>query len=158
MSVLLSRAVVLSFVLSIAGSAMAQTSPASADDAAPSRAQASTAAPRPGQHEVYVGWGYNADRYANEDIEFTQPSLGNLFTLHDVVFHDSKGWTTGLLSKSLTGPEYNFQLGYYVRPSLAVELNSSTPRPASPRASRCVCLAPWAGCLRTGPWSLTLAR
>ncbi len=122
MSVLLSRALLLSLVLSVSGAAMAQTPPASNGEPAPSRAQSSAPAPRAAQHEVYVGWGYNANRYANEDIEFTQPSLGNLFTLHDVVFHDSKGWTTGLFSKSLTGPEYNFQLGYYVRPRLAVEL------------------------------------
>src|SRR5712672_2780650 len=66
-------------------------------------------------HELYISWGYNSESYRPVELHMAQPSLGNDFTLHAVDYHDSEGWTTGLLSHSLTGPQYNFQVGYYFK-------------------------------------------
>ena len=88
--------------------------------AASARAQSGT--------EMYISWGYNANGYRPTDIHFTQSSLGNDFTLQDVSFHDSKGWTTGLLSHSVTGPQYNFQVGFFIRKNTAFEINFVHPK------------------------------
>ena len=74
-------------------------------------------------HEFYLGWGYNSESYRPVDLRMSQPALGNEFTLHDVDYHDSEGWTTGLLSHSLTGPQYNFQVGYYLWKNTAFEVS-----------------------------------
>ena len=64
--------------------------------------------------EFFVSWGYNGDRYGNSDIHFSEPSLGNEFTLHgNVRIRDSKGWTDGLFAHSLTVPQYNIRIGFF---------------------------------------------
>jgi len=74
-------------------------------------------------HELYISWGYNTESYRPVELRMAQPVLGNDFTLHAVDYHDSKGWSTGLLSHSVTGPQYNFQIGYYFRKNTAFEVN-----------------------------------
>jgi hypothetical protein len=76
-----------------------------------------------GGHEIYLSWGYNMENYRPVELRMAQPTLGNDFTLHDVDYHDSKGWSTGLLSHSVTGPQYNFQFGYFFRKNTAFEVN-----------------------------------
>jgi hypothetical protein len=64
--------------------------------------------------EFFVSWGYNGDRYAKSDIHFSQPSLGNDFTLHSVQARDSKTWTrTDVFHHSLFVPQYNFRFGMF---------------------------------------------
>jgi len=99
-------------------SAAAQT----VGDAAPSASPAA-APPQIKGHELYISWGYNTESYRPVELRMAQPALGNDFTLHAVDYHDSKGWSTGLLSHSLTGPQYNFQVGYYFRKNTAFEVN-----------------------------------
>ena len=60
-----------------------------------------------------MSWGYNTESYRPAELRMAQPALGNDFTLHAVDFHDSKGWSTGLLSHSLAGPQYNLQVSYF---------------------------------------------
>jgi hypothetical protein len=38
--------------------------------------------------EWFFSWGYNKTTYSNSDINVSQPSLGNNFTVHDVQGHD----------------------------------------------------------------------
>ena len=104
----------LACVILCAGSVSAQTtSPQTSPPVSPSATD--------GRGEFYVGWGYNTNRYAQTDIRFTQPTLGNDFTLHDVRFHDSPG-LRDLFTSSPTVPQYNFQFGYYLSKNVAVEL------------------------------------
>ena len=86
-------------------------------------AQTAPAPPEPKGHEFYVSWGYNTESYRPVELHMTQPALANDFTLHAVDFHDSKGWSTGLLSHSVTGPQYNLQAGYFFRKNTAFEVN-----------------------------------
>jgi len=83
----------------------------------------SIAAQTPEGHELYLSWGYNTETYRPVELRMAQPALGNDFTLHAVDYHDSKGWSTGLLSHSVTGPQYNFQFGYFFRKNTAFEVN-----------------------------------
>jgi hypothetical protein len=55
--------------------------------------------------ELYISWGYNTESYRPVELRMAQPTLGNDFILHAVDYHDSKGWSTGLLSHSVTGPQ-----------------------------------------------------
>jgi hypothetical protein len=79
-------------------------------------------AAKPGR-EVYISWGYHGDRYQREDIRFSQPSLGNNFTFHDVIFHDNKGWTDGLFAHQLTIPQYAIQAGLFFKKNTAFEIS-----------------------------------
>jgi hypothetical protein len=72
----------------------------------------STTPETPGR-EFFVSWGYNGDSYSKSDMHFSQPSLGNDFTLAAVQARDSKGWTDGLFSHSLTVPQYNLRFGLF---------------------------------------------
>ena len=74
-------------------------------------------------HEIYLSWGYNTESYMPVELRMSQPAQGNDFTLHAVDFHDSKGWSTGLLSHSLTGPQYNLQFGFFFKKNTAFEVN-----------------------------------
>jgi hypothetical protein len=75
------------------------------------------------RHEMYLSWGYHAESYRQVELRLSQPSAGNNFTLHNVDFHDNKGWDKGLFSHSLTGPQYNFQIGYFFRKNTSFEVN-----------------------------------
>lgn len=98
-----------------------------------SAAQTAVDAPAPGStpaassqnegHEIYISWGYNTESYRPVELHMAQPTLGNDFTMHAVDYHDSKGWSTGLLSHTVTGPQYNFQIGYYFRKNTAFDVN-----------------------------------
>jgi len=72
--------------------------------------------------EFFASWGYNGDRYANSDIHFSQPSLGNDFTIVNARIRDSKGWTDGLFAHSLTVPQYNVRIGFFFNEKWGVEL------------------------------------
>jgi hypothetical protein len=87
---------------------------------APAPASPGTQAPAPAStqpettgREYFVSWGYNGDGYTKSDMHFTQPTLGNDFTLAGVQARDSKGWTDGLFSHSLTVPQYNVRFGVF---------------------------------------------
>jgi hypothetical protein len=62
--------------------------------------------------EYFISWGYNGDTYGKSDIHFSQPSLGNEFTLRNVQIRDSKAWTD-LFNHSLFVPQYNFRFGVF---------------------------------------------
>jgi hypothetical protein len=96
---------IAAFSLFFSQSAIAQTSN---DNPAPGSVPA--AASNRNGHEFYISWGYNSETYRPVDLRMSQPTLENEFTLHNVGYHDSEGWTTGLLSHTLTGPQYNFKL------------------------------------------------
>ena len=55
-------------------------------------------------------------------MHFSQPSLGNDFTLLNVQIRDSKGWTDGLFAHSLTVPQYNFRFGIFFNEKWGVEV------------------------------------
>lgn len=69
----------------------------------------------------YVSWGYNTERYARTDIQFTQQGKGNDFTLKGVKLHDSQGWD--LWNHGLTVPQYSFRFGRFISRNTAIELN-----------------------------------
>jgi len=75
------------------------------------------------RHEMYLSWGYHTENYRPVELSLTQPSAGIDFTLHAVDFHDNKGWDKGLFSHSLTGPQYNFQIGYFFKKNTSFEVN-----------------------------------
>jgi hypothetical protein len=88
----------------------------------PQNIDAQTVNENPG-HEMYLSWGYNTESYRPVELSMSQPALGNDFTLHQVDFHDNKEWSTGLLSHSATGPQYNFQIGYFFKKDTSFEVN-----------------------------------
>src|SRR6186713_2138236 len=67
----------------------------------PAPAANATSATAMNGHEIYLSWGYNTESYRPVELHMSQPELANDFTLHAVDFHDSKGWSTGLLSHSV---------------------------------------------------------
>lgn len=71
--------------------------------------------------EFFISWGYNGDAYAKSDIHFSQPSLGNEFTLAGVQARDSKGWTD-LFNHSLFVPQYNIRIGMFFNDRWGIEL------------------------------------
>lgn len=71
--------------------------------------------------EFFISWGYNGDSYGKSDIHFSQPSLGNEFTLVDVQARDSKAWTD-LFNHSLFVPQYNIRIGYFFNEKWGIEL------------------------------------
>src|SRR5262245_31611468 len=87
----------------------------------PSPAASSTTAERPGR-EFFVSWGYNGDSYSKSDLHISQPSLGNDFTFVGVRARDSKGWTDGLFSHSLTVPQYNIRFGLFLNEKWGLEV------------------------------------
>jgi hypothetical protein len=87
---------------------------------APAQPAAAQVPANPGR-EFFFSWGYNGDFYANQDMHFSQPSLGNDFTLFSVQIRDSKGWDE-LFSHSLFVPQYNVRLGYFWNEKWGIEV------------------------------------
>jgi hypothetical protein len=83
-------------------------------------AQPGTRAATPGR-EFFVSWGYNGDSYTNSDLQISQSSLGNDFTLVGVRARDSKAWTN-LFSHSLLVPQYNLRAGVFFNERWGLEL------------------------------------
>jgi hypothetical protein len=73
------------------------------------------------RREFFVSWGYNGDQFTKSDIHFSQPSLGNDFTLVGVQARDSKGWTD-LFNHGLTVPQYNVRIGGFFNDRWGLEL------------------------------------
>lgn len=71
--------------------------------------------------EYFVSWGYNGDKYTKSDMHFSQPSLGNEFTLAGVQARESKGWTS-LFSHGLFVPQYNIRIGVFFNEKWGVEM------------------------------------
>lgn len=79
-----------------------------------------TVAATPGR-EFFLSWGYNGNGYGKSSIHFSQPSLGNDFTLHSVKAHDSKAWTD-LFNHALTVPQYNIRFGVFLNEKWGLEM------------------------------------
>lgn len=114
-----STTIAAALLLSLAASAHAQEPTARVNNSPPTETRG---------HEIYVSWGYNGDSYRPADLHISQPQQGNDFTLHDVSFHDSKGWNDGLFAHSLTVPQYTVQFGYFIRKNTAFEVNFVHPK------------------------------
>jgi hypothetical protein len=71
--------------------------------------------------EFFVSWGYNGDSYTKSDMHFTQPSLGNDFTLVDVRAEDAMGWPD-IWNHSLFGPQYNIRFGLFFNEKWGAEV------------------------------------
>jgi hypothetical protein len=71
--------------------------------------------------EFFISWGYNGDSYADSDMHFSQPTLGNDFTLASVQARDSKAWTH-LFSHDLFVPQYNLHFGYFFNAKWGLEI------------------------------------
>lgn len=71
--------------------------------------------------EFFVSWGYNGDQFTKSDIHFSQPSLGNDFTLVGVQARDGKAWTD-LFNHALTVPQYNVRFGVFFNDRWGLEL------------------------------------
>ena len=71
--------------------------------------------------QYFFSWGYNGDNYTKSDMHFSQPSLGNDFTLYGVQARDSKTWTN-LFEHGLFVPQYNIRLGVFFNEKWGVEL------------------------------------
>ena len=84
-------------------------------------AQSSTRATTSGR-EYFGSWGYNGNHFTKSDIHFSQPSLGNAFTLSGVQARDSKGWTSRLFTHSLTVPQYNVRVGVFFNEKWGLEV------------------------------------
>jgi len=61
----------------------------------------------------YLSWGYNTEWYTHSDIKVKQSSLGNDYTMVNMVGHDHKGWDNGIFNKAISIPQYNYRLGYF---------------------------------------------
>jgi len=88
--------------------------------------QATAPAPAPqtkkaSGRQYFFSWGYNGDNYTKSDMHFSQPSLGNDFTMHGVQARDSKTWTE-LFQHGLFVPQYNMRLGVFFNEKWGVEL------------------------------------
>ena len=86
----------------------------------PAVTRAQETAGKPGAR-WYVSWGYNTENYADTDIRFEQPSLGNDFTLHSATMHDYKSWD--VWNHAITIPQYSIRIGRFIRKNTAIELN-----------------------------------
>ena len=95
-----------------------ESAQAPAQQPAPAPAPAQAAGPG---KEFFVSWGYNGDGYSRSDIHFSQPSLGNDFTLKGVKAHDSKAWPD-LFSHGLTVPQYNVRAGIFFNEKWGFEM------------------------------------
>src|ERR1039458_1696439 len=62
------------------------------------------------KRRFYFSWGYNKEWYANNDITIKQPELNNNYSFVKAQGIDKPGWTTGILNKALTIPQYNYRL------------------------------------------------
>jgi len=71
--------------------------------------------------QYFFSWGYNGDNYAKADMHFSQPSLGNDFTMSGVQARDSKTWTN-LFEHGLFVPQYNMRIGMFFNEKWGVEL------------------------------------
>jgi hypothetical protein len=71
--------------------------------------------------QYFFSWGYNGNSYTKSDMHFSQPSLGNDFTLHDVQARDSKTWTN-LFEHGLFVPQYNIRMGVFLNEKWGLEL------------------------------------
>ncbi len=74
-----------------------------------------------GDREFFVSWGYNGDQYSKSDLHFSQPALGNDFTLVGVQARDSKAWTD-LFNHALTVPQYNVRFGIFFNDRWGLEV------------------------------------
>jgi hypothetical protein len=89
---------------------------------AASPAQAVTPGATTSRREYFGSWGYNGNAFTKSDIHFSQPSLGNAFTLAGVQARDSKGWTSRLFTHSLTVPQYNVRFGFFFSDKWGLEV------------------------------------
>ena len=87
----------------------------------PAQPQPVTRAEDTSGREFFFSWGYNGDGYSNSDIHFSQPSLGNDFTLVDVSIRDSKTWTD-LFNHSLFVPQYDVRFGVFFNEKWGLEV------------------------------------
>lgn len=94
---------------------------AAPETAAPAEADAVPALTQGKKGELYFSWGYNTEAYLPEDIHFSQPGLGNDFTLHGVKAHDQRDWK---VISQITVPQYSIRVGYFLPDSnWGLELN-----------------------------------
>jgi hypothetical protein len=61
---------------------------------------------------LYIGWGYNTERFSKSDIRFFDKSGDYDFTLHDMKAVDRPAMKH-LLRTSLSVPQYSYRLGYF---------------------------------------------
>jgi len=75
--------------------------------------------------EFYFSWGYNTEWYTKSNVKVSQPELGNDYVFVKIKGHDHRGWDSGLLSKPISIPQYNYRLGYFFgeKKDLGVEIN-----------------------------------
>lgn len=71
--------------------------------------------------DFFVSWGYNGSWYSKSDMHFSQPSLGNNFTLAGVQARDSKPWTN-IFGHGLFVPQYNIRIGFFFNEKWGFEL------------------------------------
>ncbi len=64
---------------------------------------------------IYGAFGYNAEWYARNDINISQPSLGNKYKMAGVTANDYVGWNKNLFRTQLTIPQYNYRLGFWFK-------------------------------------------
>jgi len=77
-------------------------------------------------HSFYLSWGYNKEWYTKSNVRVKQGSLGNDYTLHNVIGHDHPGWDeTSIFKQALTIPQYNYRIGYMFneKRGLGIEIN-----------------------------------
>ncbi len=102
---------------------------------APAPAPTTTATPG---REFFISWGYNGDSYTKSDMHFSQPSLGNDFTLASVQARDSKAWTDGLFAHARTTAGADRSPAKPAAPAVEPQLAAAEPALAavSPPAKR----------------------
>ncbi len=72
----------------------------------------------------YFYWGWNRDAYTKSDIHFQ--GLNYDFTIYDVTAHDkvAKGFSTYVNPATITIPQYNFRIGYFINEKYDISIAS----------------------------------
>ncbi len=91
-------------------------------DPQPANARTPKPQPQSSGREVFVSWGYNGNVYSKSDMHFSQPTLGNDFTLAAVQARDSKGWDSQFFTHGLFVPQYNMRVGVFLNDKWGVEM------------------------------------
>ena len=78
--------------------------------------------PRRRGREYFVSWGYNGDSYTKSDMHFSQPSLGNDFTLVERAGPRQQAVDETSSSHGLFVPQYNVRFGVFFNEKWGLEL------------------------------------
>lgn len=77
------------------------------------------------KNSLYIYWGWNRSAYTKSDIHFKGNNFD--FTLFDVIAKDRQSkfdFGTYFAPTSITIPQYNFRIGYYLKDNLEISIGA----------------------------------